>query len=100
MREATKIKAECFVYNYFTELPNDITRLIHGMVTQSMHSELMQELSHSVSHFASSCNPDISFVRLSHSKMSKMIRYCYFKPTATLLVHNHNAFHSLVRSLI
>lgn len=87
----------CFVRNYLTDLPQDITSLIWGMVTHSIHSDLMNELSHSVGHFASKCNPEMSFIRISH--LHKMVQYSYFKPTATLRIHNHT-FGNLVRCLV
>ena len=77
-----------FVRNYFTELPNDLVNIIHQINTGRVHSELMQDLSHNISHILPTCNPEMSFIQFRH--LRKNVRYFYYKLSATLIIHEHS----------
>lgn len=88
------------VRNHFHDLPDDLVDTIHNMVVRSQHGTVTRELLENVGHFSSSCNPEMSFVRLGH--LDKTTRYSYFKPTATLMIVDitQSAFGKLARCLL
>lgn len=72
------------VRNRFHDLPIDLVEVIRRMAARSLHDAVMRDLLDNVGYFPSSCNPEMSFVRLCH--LNKITRYSYFKLTATLMI--------------